>query len=211
VFISATKMACVTALLSLFEETSDSISPRSITVEYPDEELQWPSIFVRFNPQGTVRWTGLNPDEYVTEEGDARWTQLRHGYFEGSYALTILALSSAERDRLYDKLIEVILMGELTEITDTFRQTLMTDNLIGITINPSQVILQGQSESVGVPWDGDSLAYEATLGFNVVGEFYTDIHAQQLISLSDVQVFFTDPSEVDTTDTDGHGPWETAL
>ena len=120
-FITATKIAVVEAIRSGFNAIGPAsnnntidLVPRSVTIEYPVEEIEWPAIYVQFRPT-TTQYTGLAPD-IETQNQDGTWNSYRHGYFEGAFDLQILAMSSEERDRIWDT---------LTNYEDKYNQTLL--------------------------------------------------------------------------------------
>lgn len=233
-FITATKIAVVEAFRSIWFENqnvgqenfnlqldltpNDAPIPRRVTIEYPEESQNWPFILVQFHPT-VVRWTGISPDEIVDaaedEDSDTpQWRQIRQGYFEGSIQLQIMSETSGERDRIWDNLIGVILMGRKRAATRRFFSTLETDELVGITINESSVDMVGDTISMGTPWDPELLSYEATIAFDVVGTFYADEYAEDLVPLTAARVYnyidFADnpeASEPPPHDTDGLGTW----
>ena len=100
--ITAAKIATVEAITAAFSalgptssNTTKDLVPRSVTIEYPVEEIAWPAVYVQFRPTLT-QYTGLNPDSFVAiknEQGQTTsWEQVRQGYFEGAFDLQILHL-----------------------------------------------------------------------------------------------------------------------
>jgi len=192
-FITATKIAVVEAIRSGFNAIGPAsnnntidLVPRSVTIEYPVEEIEWPAIYVQFRPT-TTQYTGLAPD-IETQNQDGTWNSYRHGYFEGAFDLQILAMSSEERDRIWDTLTNLIMMGNMAPGASSFYQSILDDQLIGLTILPGQVAQVGDTVNAGTPWSSEELTYEATVRVRCVGEFYEDKYNQTLLPLDHITV-----------------------
>ena len=177
-FITGVKVALVEALNAAFDalgaranNTTKDLSPKSITIEYPMQEVEWPAIFVQFRPT-KVQWSGLFPDEFTTTSGAATGVVSRAGYFEGNIDLQILALRSEERDRLWDGLYNLVLMNPGSPGSAAFYQSLVSNDLIGITLLPSIVNNLGDTVAMGTPFSPEELTYEASIRIPCVGDFY---------------------------------------
>ena len=152
------------------------LTPNSVTIEYPKEIAHWPAVFVQFRPSKT-QWSGLYPDTYTLPSGQYisghQAAQMdRTGYFEGSIDLQILALTSEERDQLWDTLYNLILMNPGNPGSYAFYQSLANNNLIGITILRGTVQTLGDTVSPGTPWSPEELSYESSVRIQCVGDFY---------------------------------------
>lgn len=185
--------------------------PNRIDMEYPEASESWPAILVQFRPD-KVSLTGINSDEIVAIEDApdkdgyvAR--HIREGNFSGNVDLTCLALNSQERDRMWDELTELLLMGDLTDPTAALKGKIDEADLIAMTAMTAEVQPVGDSISPGVPWDGEILAYEATLRFAVLGQFYADQYTRRLLPLTDIQVFPYTDIEEPPYENDGEGAW----
>ena len=185
-FITAVKTAIVEALDAGFNalattpiNTSLDLVPNSITIEYPLELVEWPSILVQFRPS-KVQWFGLNPDSYTTLTSGMTISgttysgsnSTRPGYFEGSIDLQIMAMHSEERDRLLDSVSNLILMGQGSPASSAFYASIQANNLIGMTLLPSTYTPLGDSISAGTPWSPEELTYEASVRMSCVGDIY---------------------------------------
>ena len=182
-FITAVKVALVEALNAAFNalgsrasSTTKDLTPNSVTIEYPLEMVSWPAVFVQFRPS-RVQWSGLWPDEYYTISGltvsGSQGVQIaRVGYFEGNIDLQILAMHSEERDRLWDGLMNVVLMDPSSPASQAFYDSLNDNDLLGITLLPSTIINVGDTVSPGTPFSPEELTYEASIRIQCVGEFY---------------------------------------
>ena len=152
------------------------LTPNSVTIEYPKEMAHWPAIFVQFRPSKT-QWSGLYPDTFTLPSGQYIYgaqaaLMARTGYFEGSIDLQILALTSEERDQLWDTLYNLVLMNPGNPGSYAFYQSLKNNNIIGMTILQGTVQTLGDTVSPGTPWSPEELSYEASVRIQCVGDFY---------------------------------------
>lgn len=231
-FITATKVAIVEALRSVWfadQNTSqeahiyrsdlspnDRPFPRRITLEYPEESTDWPAILVQVRPH-VITWTGITPDEIVTVAdgtGQPQYKRIRQGYFEATCMLEILALTSEERDRIWDNLVKLLMMGRKRAPTKNFHDTLASHDLVGITANEGSVRPLGDSIGMGTPWNPELITYEAAIEFDMTGVFYADEYTEELVPIENARVYNyisfeggTD-LELPPKDSDGLGEWK---
>jgi hypothetical protein len=196
-FTTAVKVAIVEALNDAFDalgpradSTTKDLSPNSVTIEYPLQEVQWPAVYVQFRPS-TIKWSGLHPDEYttvsgVTISGSSAIQVTRTGYYEGSIDLQILAMHSEERDRLLDGLYNLVLMNSNSPASKAFYDSLHDNDLIGITILQDTLTTMGDSVSSGTPFSPEELTYEAAIRIQCVGDYYETKYDYQLPSVTQV-------------------------
>ena len=201
-FITAVKIAIVEALVSGFNAINPvgtpnitgqfnlpqnrtlDLTPNSVTIEYPLEEVQWPAIFVQFRPTKT-QWTGLYPDTFINTSSSSA-EQYRQGYFEGNIDLQILALHSEERDRLVDSLYNLVLMNPGNPGSNAFYNSINANDLVGMTLLQGTVTSLGDTVSPTTPFSPEELTYEATLRIQCVGDFYENKFAFGLPRLNTV-------------------------
>lgn len=189
--ITGVKIAIVEALVAGFNainpaptgrqvgvpsSSSIDLTPNSVTIEYPKEMALWPAVFVQFRPSKT-QWSGLYPDTFTLPSGQylygAQAAQIdRTGYFEGSIDLQVLALTSEERDQLWDTLYNLVLMNPGNPGSYAFYQSLLNNNLVGMTILQGTVQSLGDTVAPGTPWSPEELSYEASVRIQCVGDFY---------------------------------------
>jgi len=184
---------------------NDKPLPRRITVEYPEESQDWPFILVQVRPS-VVEWTGIMPDEVVdaanfsdsidhstTADSPApdapSYKLIRQGRFEATCMLQIFALSSEERDRIWDNLVKLIMMGRKRSATNNFYTTLENHDLVGLTIMEGSVDAVGDTISMGTPWDPELVSYEAAVQFSMLGTFYADEYTEDLVPLKSAKVY----------------------
>jgi len=196
-FITAAKIATVEAITAAFNalgnassNTTTDLVPRAVTIEYPVEEIEWPAIYVQFRPTIT-QYTGLNPDNFVAVQNSSNWEQIRHGYFEGAFDLQILAMSSEERDKIWETVINFFIMNGMSPGSSAFYTSIAENNLIGMTFAQGSVLQVGDTVSPGTPWSPEELTYETTMRIKCIGEFYEDKYTQTLLSTSSVDIITT--------------------
>ena len=194
------KVAVVTSTVEAFRAVFDDeytaqrdINFRSVSYEYPQEKMQWPALFVQFRPSGSITWTGINPDSYAEieeehESGYTKWEKVRLGAFEGSIECSIFALSAQERDRLYDNLVTLVLMGREHATTHRFFETIEQNDLVRLNIQESVIENVGDSVGMGTPWDREALSYEASFRIPCIGQFYARTFSQELIPISEIKL-----------------------
>lgn len=201
-FIVAAKTAIVEALRSVWYisesdnelnpdlKASDRPYPRRVTIEYPEEPEDWPFILVQLRPT-LISWTGITPDEIVNAgtEDSPSWKRIRQGRFEATCMLQIIALSSEERDRMWDNAVNLLLLGRTRNPTDNFYSIVDTHDLVGMTIMEGSVRPVGDSISMGTPWDPEILTYEAAIEFDITGIFYADEYNSDLVTLTHASIY----------------------
>ena len=231
-FIAATKLTVVEALRDVYDAEFQALPdsdpfPRRIDIEYAQNEEDWPFILVQLRVNN-ASWTGIYPDEsYDAPDPDARRV-FRHGVFDGFLDLSVIALASQERDRMYDVLVKLFLMGRTRPATRDFFDRVENGELVGLTVMEGTVQPQGDAIGQGTPWAENALTYEASLRVALVGEFYADeyervvpkvdaatAHESQIGVVDDVtgQDLLDEfgvpilPSEPPFGETDGKGEW----
>ena len=185
-FTTAVKTTVVEALESGFSALASSpinnsldLTPKSITIEYPMELVQWPCILVQFRPS-KIQWSGLNPDIFsISSSGTvisgttySGYNVTRNGYFEGNIDLQIMAMHSEERDRLYDSVTNLILMGQGSAASTAFNASITNNNLVGMTMLLDTFTPVGDTITAGTPWSPEELTYEASIRIACIGDFY---------------------------------------
>lgn len=222
-FITAAKTAVVEALRAAFDDDNpDAPRLRRIDIEYVEDKLDWPCLLVEFTAS-SIEWTGVNADlYYVAEDPDdpgLPGRAARAGMFDGTVSLTILSTSAAERDAIYDQMVALLLMGRVKDGTPDFYETLANHDLIAMTVQEGTVKTTSMEISLGTPWDPDVLAYEASVSFDLTGQFFVDGTTRELAVLSSVRAYgqakdgdyegplpVADGAEADV-ESDGLGQW----
>jgi len=207
-FIAPTKKVIIRALRATFTAMypDTKLADMNIDMEYPYKAEQYPGIWVKFSPH-KIQSSGLDYTQRTDDEIFGVW------YFEGTVSLMILALSSKERDLISDGLIEAFAFGALMPSASVFYSTLLDSDLINMTPQSDLLTAGGQTESVGVPWDDDKLAYEDRYSFEVVGQFRSRVQpGVAFTTLSGIQASSTltnvDGAPDNTIGNDGNGVWQ---
>ncbi len=161
----------------------------TIDMEYPIQKESYPGIWVQFSFNEIVQ-AGVgheplirNVIEEATEEAPevVNWEPVREFQFKGRVTLTIVALTSLERDRLADSVITMLAFSRIPEtvLTDPekdtrqFRQlidSLARNPYVSLTINHDQIVPGGQAMTTGVPWDEEIPGYEDSYSFDILGQ-----------------------------------------
>lgn len=160
----------------------------TIDMEYPIEKANYPGIWVQFSFNEIVQ-AGIGHEPLIrtvlkgTEDNpeEIRWDLVREIQFKGRVTLTVLALSSLERDRIADAVITMLafsrtaekVLTKPNEDTKQFRQliqSLATNPHVNITLNQDQIIPGGQGMTTGVPWDEEIPGYEDSYSFDILGQ-----------------------------------------
>jgi hypothetical protein len=197
-FITAAKIAAVEGIVAGFEaigavsnNTTKDLVPRAVTIEYPVEEIEWPAIYVQFRPTIT-QYTGLNPDQYTAildnQGNTTSWEMYRQGYFEGAFDLQILAMTSEERDKIWETLINLFVMNNLSPGATALYNSILQNDLIAMTLQQGSTLQVGDTVSPGTPWSPEELTYEATIRVKCIGEFYENKYTQELLPISAINV-----------------------
>lgn len=195
--IEAAKRGVVMALRKTINGStlSDQGTVR-IDMEYPAREESYPSIWVQFSLT-RLRNAGI---------GHERWTEdglIREWTYEGRVNLTLLFLSSKERDQMSDALITIFAFSRTPsdmerqgitiqreggfEYSDFF-SSLDENPYLSMTLNSDELNPGGQSVNVGTPWDPDTLVYEDSFSFTVMGQFETVIDDTGLYTLRKINL-----------------------
>lgn len=189
--IETVKRAVVVALRDALTGTGldDAVSGSTIHVdmEYPLTKEKYPGVWVQFSfTKITNAGVGQELISHMVEhpgtpDERVNWEPIREFIFEGRVSLTVVALTSIERDRISDAVVTMLMFSRPNEavITDTtrdaklFRQfisTLTANPYVSLAANLDMVAPGGQTTNVGVPWDPERLSYEDTYTFDLTGQ-----------------------------------------
>jgi hypothetical protein len=168
-----------------------------VSIEYPIKPQDYPSIWVDFE-ESLVQNAGIDHAER-DEEGNLilRWR------YEGNVSYTIAALSSLERDRIYDELVKVLAFSRSADHLNAFREFVENNDFIAMNFDFDQIEVHGNAATPGTPWETDEIIYERTLVMQVLGEFTTDVDTGDLVPLSRIII---DAREAGSTEADPTGP-----
>lgn len=175
-FLVNTKTLLIEALRETFDASYPTQQFRDIWVsmEYPIEEANYPGIWVDFIPTQPLQIAGINHTEWSDpglgggRRKNGRWR------FAGQFALTCVAMTSLQRDRLVDEVVQLLAFGQETDSTARFRSMLEGNDLIALSCQWDTFGLGGKAETPGTPWGTDDVVYEMTVSFDCQGEIVSD-------------------------------------
>ena len=159
--------------------------PVYVSIEYPVNPAMIPAVWVEYEA-ADLRTVGIAYTEQ--DETGATMTRWR---FSGHVSFTIAAMSSNERDLIYDELVAMTAFASQSLAPSIFREVVEASPLIATTWSYDVVESRGEAAAPGTPWGTDEVIYERGLALQVVGEFVTEPQAGQMVSLSDIQVTAT--------------------
>jgi hypothetical protein len=189
VFLVQLKTTITQALRGVFNATYPVADFQNlpITIEFPYQEQQYPGVWVTWDPVGTLSRAGIDnlfygPPEATTEDNPNLLFRYR---FSGYSMYTIGALTSMQRDRLYDELVRVFLMNGDPNV-QVFRQYIEDSPYIFMNMDFDNISTRGMAENAGTPWGTNDFIYEATLAIETVGEFISDEFFTSLVPLAQI-------------------------
>lgn len=192
-----------TGLVTALKKTFDTNYPVAdlqglhVSIEYPVKAQDYPSIWVDFE-EASLQNAGI--DHYEVDEDGNRILRWR---YQGHVSYTIAALSSLERDRIYDELVKILAFSRSAEHLSTFREFVENNEFIAMTFDFDQIEVHGNAATPGTPWETDEIIYERTVVMQVLGEFTTDVDTGNLVPLSRILI---DGRETGSTEEDPTGP-----
>jgi len=198
-----------TVLTEAMKRTFDADFPEPdfrnlrVGIEFPAEQQDYPGIWVDFTPTTELEIVGIAHVEHeFGEDGFARpYRRWRYGGF-ASY--TAVALTSLERDRLFDAMVRVMAFGQEETPTSEFRAYIEQNEFLGVNFDFDQVSISGFAASPGTPWGTDDIIYEATIQMECIGEFVSEGATGTLVPLSAVKITSYTDQELDPAPT---GSW----
>jgi hypothetical protein len=109
--------------------------------------------------------------------------------FQGTVSLTVVALSSLERDRLYDEIIRVLAFSNEDTGTARFRTYIENNEFLAANMNFDIITPRGNVAAPGTPWATDEIIYERGVNVDILGEFITDRTTGALLPLSAIKIY----------------------
>jgi hypothetical protein len=156
-----------------------------VSVEYPVKEAQYPAIWVDYEG-AELRTVGIAYTE--TDASGAAYARWR---FAGHVAFTIVALSSNERDLVYDQLLGMTAFAAQSDFPSVFRQVVENAPLVASVWSYDSVEDRPSSAVMGTPWGTLDVIYESGFAIQVIGEFVSDPFTLALVNLAEIQVVAT--------------------
>lgn len=215
-YIVPLKAAIVEALRATFGPVYPEPDFRSVNVgiEYPAKEADYPGLWVNYEDHDQLQVAGIGHKEYLSQPS-GNFIEVTRWRFGGSVTITAVALSSLERDRLYDEVVRVMAFARENTAISQFRDKVETNDFIGMNMNFDELQPSGDNASQGTPWGTDEFVYEKSLSIDLIGEFVGDPTSQELGRLSKIVVTEMDPTMpapqdaafLDSANPQGNGGW----
>lgn len=188
-YLRTVKTALTEAIRNTFSETYDVPELRDIwaSIEYPIEQHCYPGIWINYEDAANLSIAGIShiervdaPGTYDHERPYTRWM------FQGHASFTIGALSSNERDMIYDELVRVIAFGRENEQRSVFRNYIEGNDLVAMNIDFDTIEPRGDGAAPGTPWGTEQIVYERSIALQVLGEFVSDPWGGPIVPLSKI-------------------------
>lgn len=189
-YLTTLKAALVDALHQCFDDDYPVEDFRSVhaDIEFPVDEQSYPGVWVNYTDTAPLSAAGIDHHEYTepTESGFVR--RFTRWKFSGTASFTVVALSSLERDRLYDEMVRVIAFAREADEVPEFRESIESNEFIAMNGQFDTIDISGNSAAPGTPWGTDEYIYEITLNLDVIGEFISNGETGLLVPLSEIRV-----------------------
>lgn len=194
-FIVETKSVLTSALKQVFNGSYplSDFQNLFISIEFPMEEINYPGVWIGFEPLGNLSRGGINNSmgyELVDPSGNplpiSRWRA------NGYATFTLGAMTSLQRDRLFDELVRIIAFNQ-EHTTNSFRSLIESNPILAMNLNFDDIAVRGMTENPGTPWGTTEVIYESTLAVEAVIEFASRESDGSIINLSEVIVTANGP------------------
>jgi hypothetical protein len=156
----------------------------NVSLEYPVRPQDYPGIWVDYEDTQPLRTAGVDHSEVDLETSQ----RIRRWKFAGYATYTVVALTSLERDRLFDELVRVLAFGDTLTATRDFRSYIERNEFIAANFDFDEIEVRGNAAAPGTPWGSDEIIYERTLNMEVVGEVVSDSATGLLVPLSAIKL-----------------------
>jgi len=147
------KAAVVEAMRATFTANYPEPDFRNIwiSIEYPIAKASYPGLWIDYSDSDELRVAGLDHHEYIAlPDGPHRVTRWRFG---GEITVTVVALSSLERDRLFDEVVRTFAFARENLAVSEFRTLIEQNDLMAMNINFDTLRVFGDSAAPGTPWE----------------------------------------------------------
>jgi hypothetical protein len=179
-----------TMLVEALKETFDERYPEEhfrgvhVSIEYPIEKMHYPGIWVDYDDMDKLRIAGVDHQEFDEVHDPAGFSPFTRWRFGGYVSYTVAALTSWERDRLYDELVTTFAFGRQNPERSRFRHYIENNDFIAANFDFDEIEPKGNVAAPGTPWGTDEIIYERTVNMEVIGEFVADNENGTLAPLS---------------------------
>lgn len=184
------KTCVVKALQSVFSSTYPDQDYQNllVSIEYPLTKQSYPSIWVNYEDTDPVEIASIDHHEVVADVNGSH--QVTRWNFAGTVNMTMVALSSLERDNLFDQVVRLFAFARVEGAApNDFRTIIENNEFVALNVNWDQIRPFGDGAAPGTPWGSeDEVIYENSLAFDVEGEFVSDPATNDLVLLSKVLI-----------------------
>lgn len=189
-YVTRVKTLAIEAMHAVFDDQYPVEEFRGLhcSLEYPVKAVQLPEVWVRYSDTEPLRQSGVSHVEDVDPGDGGRVPPYTRWRFQGSWEFIVVALSSVERDRVYDELVATIAWSGFDSLRGRFRSYLENNDLIDLTVRTDEIESTGESAEPGTPWGTDEVLYERTLNLDLIGDFTPDPQTGLIVPLSRIQV-----------------------
>lgn len=214
-YITPLKTLLIQALTTTFDDQYPvpEFRNRRIGMEYPVDVQNYPSIWVDYEDTLPLMKAGIRHEESINPADNTAVAPFTRWRYQGYVSLTIVALTSLERDRFFDEVVNVVAFALEDPIRGRFQAVIANNNLIAANLQTDKIQPRGAAAAPGTPWSTDELIYERTLNIEIIGEFYPDLSTGTLVPLSRIEITMDQDISGESTPEgnpvviDGHSQW----
>lgn len=189
-YLTALKTMWVEALKDVFDAEYPEADFRDIfiSLDYPTEEHNFPSIWLDYEDVQDVQTAGIGHAEYGEPDAEGNRRKYKRWRYGGFMSLTVVAYASLERDRLCDELIALFAFGDENSATAQFRYYIENNEFVACDVDWDRLKVTATAANSGTSYGTEGMLYERTIALSVFGEFISDGVARALAKLSAVEI-----------------------
>lgn len=182
-----------TALVNALEKTFDSEYPEvdfrnvKVGIEYPMDQSSYPGLWINYDDTEPLTTAGIDHREYFLDPDLGTTHEVTRWRFGGTITITCVALTSLERDRLFDEVVRIFAFSRESQAVGEFRDLVENNDLVAMNINFDDLNPSGDNVAQGTPWMTDEFIYEKSLSMDCIGEFVSRPGSRALVPLSAVE------------------------
>ena len=137
-YLTVLKTALVEGIKVVFDQDYPEPDFRGIhaSIEYPVEQTDYPVIWVDYSDTAALQIAGIHHREKgpVSADGTSQRIFTRWK-FTGYASFTVVALTSLERDRLYDEIVRVMAFGQVVDNVSDFRPYVTINDVLELNFD----------------------------------------------------------------------------
>lgn len=186
-YLTVLKAAITEALRATFNGTYPEADFRNIKIdiEYPMDQAAYPGLWIQYEDTANLVVAGIGHKEYLQDPVTHNFTEVTRWRFTGTVTVTCVALTTLEKDRLYDEVVRVFAFGRENQSVSAFRDLVEQNDLVALNINFDDLKPSGDTPSPA-PWGTEDLIYEKSLSMDLIGEFVGDPSTNALVPLKNI-------------------------